>query len=648
MNREVIYFFKKNPIFERINLADKKILQLLYNIEIYEFPKHTIIYKKNQFANYVYLVLSGEVGIFSLKDFADTNNIEKLIENSELISIHRKGSIFGEVSFLSGETHSSTAITLTKSKIGFLPGNVFLDLLKKNPPFAIEIIRLLSSRFRENIGKEQSHHLGKVISCLYPEIPKRILFMIKSISYIAKKELNESVVVLYFQSGLENDEDNQKNFDILFDNFDHSDFYELLDEFSKKDKPLLLNSSRIIKKEIHETKIIDFLSSLKRIFSFIFIEIPSFDYSISKVFLKNTDLILFFQRFDTTSFAIKELYIEQMSNEDLINKNKVIFVFEKSPKEKSIHHTKIENKVYYLQTFIQEDIEPQENKSLRRFVRMITGNSRGLVLGGGGARAFAHVGVLEIFESEHIEFDAVIGSSMGAIVGALYCMGYEPIQIRKEIKRHLYKKELILDKTIPTVSFFKGKKVNVLLDNVFKDIRIEELEIPFFCTSTDLVTGKMIVFENGFLDFALRCSVSLPGIFPPIQYGEFVLVDGSVINNLPGEYLKKQGYNKILGVNVTPIMDPISSQLEKRKREGLKGIYQYYSLPPILNIINRAISIQGRELLKHQMQFFHYILHPDVSEFGLFDFHRYDQIITRGREEGIRKIQEIKDFFLDS
>ncbi|MFN3604849.1 MAG: patatin-like phospholipase family protein [Leptonema sp. (in: bacteria)] len=646
INQEILYFFKRNPIFESLNLRDKKILELLSKIQIQEFPKYTILYEKDQPANHVHILLSGEVGIFSVKGKFDIQNLSSHSENQRLISIHRKGSIFGEVSFLSGETHSSTAITLTKSKIGFIPGGTFLELLNKDIHVTMKIIKLLSSRFRQKIGEEPNLHIGKVFACLYPEYPNRIIPLIKNISYISKKEIQEPIAVLYFQTGYEKDEENQRNFEFFFKNFENDDFLESLESKLSKEKAIFLNALKILKEKELETKIIDFLSILKKIFTLVFIEIPSFDYWISHTLLKNSDQILFFQRFGTTGLAIKDLYIEQMTNQNLINKDKVIYIYEKSSKEKGYREKK-EEQIFYLNTFIAENSEPQENKSFRRFVRMIIGNSRGLVLGGGGARAFAHIGVLEIFDSEQIEFDAVIGSSMGAIIGALYCMGYEPIQIRKKIETYLCKSELILDKTIPTVAFFKGKKVNLLLDQVFEDIRIEDLDIPFYCTSTDLVTGKLVIFESGFLDFALRCTVSLPGIFPPIQYGEFVLVDGSVVNNLPGEFLKGKNYNKILGINVTPLMDPLSSQLEMNRRMGFKGIYKYYSLPPILNIINRSIAIQGRELLKYQMQYFNYILHPDVSQFGLFDFHLYDEIIAKGREKAIEKLQEIKEIFVE-
>lgn len=650
INKEILYFFKRNPIFESLNLADKGILDLICQIKIKEYPKNEILYEKDQIANYVYFVISGEIGIYSIKskDISNSQNLNEFLEKQKLLSIHRKGSIFGEVSFLSGETHSSTAITLTKSKIGLIPGKIFLELLNRDINFTMKIIKLLSTRFRQKIGDEHFLHIGKIISCLYPEIPKRVIYLIRSISEICKKELKEPIVVLYFQNGLENDEDNQKLFENFYNNFEKQEFLENIETHYNKQKVLFLNGYKMIKQEINESKMIDFLSTLKKIYSFIFVEIPSIDFFISNILLKNSDQILFFQRFGTTSFAIKDLYIDQMTNQNLINKEKIVYVLEKSAKEKTtFHQAKKEEKVYFLNTFVEEEIAPIENKSLRRLVRMITGNSRGLALGGGGARAFAHIGVLEIFNSEDIEFDAVIGSSMGAIIGALYCMGLEPIQIRKKVETYLYKSELILDKTIPTVGFFKGRKVNYLLDEVFEDIRIEELEIPFYCTSTDLVSGKLVIFENGFLDFALRCSISLPGIFPPIQYGEFVLVDGSVINNLPGQFLKEKGYNKTLGVNVTPFTDPTSSQIEINKEKGFKGIYEYYSLPPILNIINRSISIQGRELLKYQMQYFNYILHPEVSEFGLFDFHLYDKIISKGREKTLEKLQEIKEIFIE-
>ncbi len=296
---------------------------------------------------------------------------------------------------------------------------------------------------------------------------------------------------------------------------------------------------------------------------------------------------------------------------------------------------------------MEENLPPIEHKTLRRMIRVLLNRSRGLALAGGGARSLSHIGCLEIFEKENIEFDAVVGSSMGAVIGALYCMGKSSIEIKKMIDEFIPNSQAILDKNIPTISFFKGKKINVLLDEVFQDIRFEELDIPFYAIATDLVSGKMIIFDKGFLDLALRCSTSLPGIFPPIRFGEFILVDGSVIANLPGHILKEKGYHKILGIDVTPIIDKISFGNELFSKRGVKGIYEYFSLPPILSIISRSITIQGRELTQYHTQFFDYVLHIDVSKFHLFDFNKKDEIIKIGNSTTLSKIGEIKQIMFD-
>lgn len=644
--KEFVNLIKKNPLFENLAISSKKIQKLLSNIIVKEYPKNTVIYKKGQLAENVYLVLSGEVGIYSFDtSIIDSTNLTN--NETNLLSIHGKGSIFGEVSFLAGETHSSTAICLTKCKIAQIPGNIFLEILEMDHQIAIKVIKLLSSRFRQRIGSRETPHIGKIFSCLYPYIPERNIKMIRTIAYTSCKEIHEPILVIYFNQGWGNDEENLRLFEKLYKNSE-SDLIDYCEELIKNVQVYFLNGISLLKEEFNELRIIDFLSCLRRYFTAIYIEIPSLDFPISQVFLKTCNNILFFHRFGATSTAIKELYFEQFQTNNFIDAtDKILLIYEKSITEKTPFEESEKETIYYLNTFINNDFEPQENKSIRRLVRMILNRSRGLTLGGGGARAFAHIGCLEIFESEQIEFDAVIGSSMGAVIGALYSMGLSIIEIRKLVEKYLPKSEVILDKNIPTVSFFRGKKLNHLLDYVFKDLRIEELEIPFFCTATDLVTGKMVVFEKGFIDFALRCSVSLPGVYPPIKYGEYVLVDGSVLNNLPGEILKQKGYNKILGINVTPLVDPISSQTEIEKEKGLKGIYEYYSLPPILNIINRSIAIQGRELLKYQLQFFNYILHPDITEFGLFDFHLQEKIIEKGREETMNKLPEIKEIFIE-
>lgn len=649
---EILNLLKKHSLFSSLNYSNKKIKELLNQIQILDYNKNTIIYEIGQPAQYVYMVISGEVGIYTDKTMylTSNNNTEKFIHFNKynLMSIHGKGSIFGEVSLLAEETHSSTAITITKTKILIIPKHVFSLFIESDHQFAMNLIHFLSSRFRQRIENKDIPQIGKILCSIYPDIPIRNFIMLRYLSYTIVKEIHKPVILIYFQQRIEKDDENQKLFQDVYSQFNIDQTSEFCIKNAKYENVIFLNAISILKSDYNEHKLIDFLAYLRRHFSIILIETPSLDFECSQVFLRISEHILFFHRYGATSIALKELYLEQLKQQGFLDQeNKIIFIYEKSIKEKTPYEISEKNTIYYIKTFIDENLEPQEDKSTRRLIRILLNRSRALTLGGGGARAFAHVGCLEVFDSEQIEFDAVIGSSMGAVIGSLYAMGLTPIEIRKYIQKYLSKSDYVFDKNIPVVSFFKGNKLNTLLNLVFKDIRIEELEIPFYCTATDLTNGKLILFERGFLDFALRCSVGLPGVYPPIKYGEHVLIDGSVLNNLPGEIAKNKGYNKVLGINVTPPIDPISSETELKNKKNLQGIYEYFSLPPILSIINRSISIQGRELLKYQQQFFNFILNPDISAFGLFDFHHYDKIIEKGHEEAKNKLSVIKKIFLE-
>ncbi len=183
---EFIEFIKKNSLFYKINLNLKENLNAIEQVIIKEYSKNEIIYSPGEKAQYIYFVLQGEIGIFS-------------IQNHQPFSIHKQGSFFGEVSLLSGEAHSSRAKALISSKLGLLPGNAFLELLNLNSEFAVDFLKILSSRFRENLNKKNQITSGRIFGCMYPEIPERNFFMIQLFGEITKREIHGKVLVMYFK-----------------------------------------------------------------------------------------------------------------------------------------------------------------------------------------------------------------------------------------------------------------------------------------------------------------------------------------------------------------------------------------------------------------------------------------------------------------
>ena len=161
-----------------------------------------------------------------------------------------------------------------------------------------------------------------------------------------------------------------------------------------------------------------------------------------------------------------------------------------------------------------ENREKEFLKCIYRIARKLNRTSRGLVLSGGGMRSCCHIGAIDVLEEEGIYFDGVAGTSMGSIIAALYAMG-ENIEetMRQLIKNDMPNSKTLLEKTFPFVSFFSDRKFNAFINKMFGKIRFEDLDIPFYCNSSDLLSCQMVVFERGYIGTSIRASGGIPAFF---------------------------------------------------------------------------------------------------------------------------------------
>ncbi|TGK14758.1 alpha/beta hydrolase [Leptospira fluminis] len=309
---------------------------------------------------------------------------------------------------------------------------------------------------------------------------------------------------------------------------------------------------------------------------------------------------------------------------------------------------------------VSEKISHTEGKDLNQrifhrgetFARYLVSKTRGLALGGGGARALAHVGLLKVLERERIQFDYVSGSSFGAVIGALYARGESADSIYKMIGKFFGGIDKPFDPTIPLISFFKGKKMVRMLKDAFGSQLIEDLKIPFATSAVDLHSGQEYVMDQGPIWEALASAMSLPGMFPPVFKGDHLLIDGGVINNVPENLIRKKGADVILSANVSPLRDDaIVRLLEDRKVTGksfFKNLWEDVSYPPILKIMARAITLEGREITKLRKEKMDLFVNMHLEEFAFTDFGRYKEIIKKGELEAEAATKEIRSLFFPS
>ena len=266
------------------------------------------------------------------------------------------------------------------------------------------------------------------------------------------------------------------------------------------------------------------------------------------------------------------------------------------------------------------------NRILSSIAREITGKTIGLALGGGGARGYAHIGVLKVLERNHFPIDIVSGSSMGSLIGATYCLTASAKETEQIIRRELAEYKSIFDFSIPINSFLKGKRIAKIACNIFKDTTFADLLIPFYIVCVDLISGKEIVINSGLVRDAVMASSAIPGIFKPVRWKNTYLVDGSVINKVPANILQKYNADNIIAVNVTPERE---TKMERQLKEstGIKKflckskiLREILDEPNILQIINRSLNITNTQMSKTGSLFTNFEIKPQIEKFDFFKF----------------------------
>ena len=252
----------------------------------------------------------------------------------------------------------------------------------------------------------------------------------------------------------------------------------------------------------------------------------------------------------------------------------------------------------------------------------------GLALGSGGLWGLAHIGVLKVLEENNISIDYIAGSSMGAIIGALYSLNPNVKEL-EERAFSLTKKDLtkLIDLNIPKVSLIKGDKVRSFLKNLIGNRTFLDTKIPLAIVTTDLKTGKEVVIKEGKLINAIMASISIPGVFPPIKSQEGLLVDGGLINPTPVNVAREMGSDVVIGVDLT-----------MKSKTELKN-------PNIFQILMRSYEILRTQSTKFNIDENDenlLIIKPDTTKLRKFKFYETQKFVKEGERVARNSFPAIK------
>lgn len=259
----------------------------------------------------------------------------------------------------------------------------------------------------------------------------------------------------------------------------------------------------------------------------------------------------------------------------------------------------------------------------KKTVQPAHGNGKiALVLGGGAARGFAHIGVLKILEMNKIPVDMVIGTSAGSFVGSLYAYGFNAYQIQKialEIERGD-----IVDITLPDNGFIKGELLENYINRMLRNTTMEKLRIPFYAIATDIQTGKEMVFGTGNTGKAVRASCAIPGVFNPVTIGDRMYVDGSVVSPAAVDAARANGADVVIAVD-------ISSDLGSAKPAGT------------VETILQSIDIMSVKISAAQLSRADVVIRPLVGQIGAVDFTRRHEAILEGERSAVQALPKIRE-----
>ncbi len=278
-----------------------------------------------------------------------------------------------------------------------------------------------------------------------------------------------------------------------------------------------------------------------------------------------------------------------------------------------------------------------------RIARVLCGASVGLVLSGGGARAYAHIGVIRALHESGAPIDFLGGASMGAIIAAGVAMGWPDEEIERRIRHAFVQTSPLSDIAFPMIAMTRGNVVRQRLEEHFGEVLIEDLWLPFYCVSSNLTTGEDQLHDRGMLRKALRASASLPGVMPPQIVDGSVLVDGAVTNNLPVDIMRRWQRGAVVGVDVAEegairpgdVQPPASLWKWIASGAWRRG-------PPIVALLIRAATVSNARTAENLARNTDLLITPMIDGVGLQDWKAFDPAVEAGHQAAVAALETLK------
>jgi NTE family protein len=587
----VIDFLRSTALLGRLD--EPALQQIESEVEVVGVPGGAVLMREGDTADCLYIVLSGRLRV----------TVERSEGGEQAVAELGRGESVGEMALLTGGQRSATVRAVRDSQLVRLSKVNFDRLLHSAPGTATELARLLVLRLQQTL-----HAAPPVAS------PSTIALM------PASKDIPLSHLARALTSALR-----------PFGPAEHIDSAAV-------DRGLGVGAAQTPCEHPDNARIVGWLNEREARARFLVYETDAVPSEWTSRCLRQADRVLVVARADgVPTVADVEAQLWGDGARTAIPKELVLLhdperdrprgtrAWLAPPRHFAMHH----------------HLRPGSDEDLARLARMLSGRAVGVVLGGGGARAFAHIGVLQAFREAGIPIDLIGGTSMGAVIAAQYAMGWDYRAMREATRRAFIDSGSLFDYTLPLMSLIGGLRFVRTLAKMFGATHIEDLRVKYFCVSTNLTRAEQVVHETGLLPRWLCASITVPGLAPPVFHNGDLLVDGSVLNTVPADVMRGFGRGPVVAVDVTARVD-VGADIGFRDTPSawqlLRGRFDPFTprrrAPTLYKILLRTTmlsSTQSVERLKNGVDLY---IHPTVEGFDLLDWKEMDRIVELGYRAG--------------
>lgn len=662
------FILRQIPIFAGLNFFERRLV--LDSFQIVEYKQSQQIYNQNDPADAFYCILSGRVAVY----------IEKSGKQQILEFLHR-GKYFGFISLLTGDQHSVSTRAVNDTVIVKIDKKDFDSILRNIPRLAVDLSRMLSRRLKKKDIHEKTIFESTIVSVFSEDalLDQGQLYSL-NLALSLSQETGKKIILLDIlgESSLISDklqinpEKGCISGNVVFN------AKVITDNIQKKRSGMdVLRIFPSDKREIGAPFLIALLTMLVNDYHYCIV--PLSDSSLKEPFkiLVQSDDIHLIMSSDPRSYKklSHSLFTsEEYKKGDFRKKIKPIIMEEHGVHGKGKKFDVVQDAELFSQPvfatlpwfdknngrLIEKDSKDIYSRAVRRISRQLGDVLIGLSLGSGAAMGMSHIGVLKVLERKRIPIDMVAGSSIGAMIAALWCCGYSAQEVEKIILDNKHKRYIFGfdDLVFPLRGLIRGRHIKRFLKKYIGNKTFYDTKLPLKIVACDCMSMQQVVFDSGRLIDAVLASISIPGVFSPYKIGGRYYIDGGILNPLPTDVLVSCGANKTISVNVLPSPEEMekTNELLVEKSPSVKTRFPFinkivnfsakrftrFLRPNIFDVI--VSSVQVLEYLLAQFSSLgqsDVMLHPDVTDVSWKSFDAADELIARGEEAAARKIEEI-------